>query len=67
MEEILPKIDKFVPISINSVQIFAVLASVCILARFGRRPLFLFGNLTMAVINLLFALLFIFENWGPAG
>ena len=55
------------PLSIHTVQLITVCFTVCILAHFGRRSLFLLGNTVLTVTNFLIAVLFYYEDWGPAG
>lgn len=37
------------------------------LTRVGRRPLTLFGNLGLAIVDILIGILFVFSDWEPSG
>ncbi len=65
--KILPSLANDVPIIINAVQIFATLGTVFVLTRVGRKPLTLFGNLALAITDILIGILFVFDNWAPSG
>lgn len=57
-----------VPLIINAVQLVATILTVFVLTRVGRRPLTLFGNLGLAIIDLAIGVLFVFEDeWKPSG
>ncbi len=43
------------------------MATVIVLTRVGRKPLTLWGNLALAVIDILLGLLFVFDKWAPSG
>lgn len=57
---ILPTLSDYVGLIINGVGLLGVLSSVGVLARIGRRPLTLFGNLVLGVIDIFIGILFIF-------
>jgi MFS transporter, SP family, sugar:H+ symporter len=64
---VIPDLAQYVSIIINCVQLVATLAAVLVLSRFGRRPLTLFGNLGLGIIDILLAVLFLFPGWAPSG
>lgn len=64
---ILPSLSNDVPIIINAVQIVATLGTVYVLTRVGRKPLTLYGNLALAIVDILIGILFVFDNWAPSG
>jgi MFS transporter, SP family, arabinose:H+ symporter len=64
---VIPHLAPYVSIIINSVQLAATFAAVFVLAKVGRRPLTLFGNLGLGVIDIIIAILFVFSSWTPSG
>jgi len=57
---IIPGLADYTPIIINVVQLFATIGTVFVLTRIGRRPLTLFGNLGLGLIDLVIGILFVF-------
>lgn len=55
------------PLIINVVQLFATVMTIFVLTKVGRKPLTLFGNLGLAVIDIAIGILFIFTDWPPSG
>ena len=49
----------YVPLIINSAQLVADIIAVFIVAKIGRKPLILFGNLTLGVVDLTIGILFL--------
>jgi MFS transporter, SP family, arabinose:H+ symporter len=67
VKHILPSIYNDVPLIINAVQLFATIGTVFLLTKVGRRPLTLFGNLGLAIVDIAIGILFVFSDWGPSG
>ena len=58
----IPDLAKYVSIIINSIQFLATLATIAVLIRIGRKPLTLFGNLFLGIIDIVIGILFIFHG-----
>lgn len=65
--KILPSLANDVPLIINAVQLVATLLPIYILTKVGRKPLTLFGNLGLALVDIGIGVLFLFSDWGPSG
>ena len=55
------------PIIINAISLFGAFSSVNIMDRFGRKTIVLFGSLTLAIIDIVIGILFVFSEWPPSG
>lgn len=67
-QTVVPDIVIYVPLIINSAQLVADIIAVFIVTKIGRKPLILFGNLLLALVDLSIAILFLVSgDWGPAG
>lgn len=67
IHEVIPSLSEYTGVTICSVQFIANLFTFPILAKFGRRPLSLFGNFTLGIIDILLGIVFIFEDWSASG
>ncbi len=57
----------YVSIIINGFQLLATICTVALLKKVGRKPLTLFGNLGLAVVDIGIGVLFIFTSWSISG
>ena len=67
VEKVVPGLSQYTGLTICTMQLIANFFTLPILANFGRRPLTLFGNLSIGIIDILLGILFIFFDWEPAG
>lgn len=66
--KVIPSIVIYVPLIINSVQVVANIIAVFVVSKIGRKPLILFGNLALGVVDLAIGILFLVsDEWGGAG
>jgi hypothetical protein len=65
-KHIIPNLDTYIPIIINVVQLIATLCTIFVLTKFGRRPLVLFGNLALGIIDIVIGILFV-VTWSGSG
>jgi SP family arabinose:H+ symporter-like MFS transporter/SP family xylose:H+ symportor-like MFS transporter len=63
----IPAIAPYVSIIINGFQLLATICTIVILKKVGRRPLTLFGNLGLAIVDIAIGILFVFSDWSPSG
>jgi hypothetical protein len=68
VSSVIPNLQNDVPLIINAVQLVATIVPIFMLTKVGRKPLTLFGNLGLAVIDIALGILFVFQDdWQPAG
>ena len=67
VDEVAPNISQYTGLIICSVQLISNLFTLPILAYFGRRPLLLFGNITLGIVDILLGIIFIFYSWSASG
>lgn len=67
VKNIIPGLAEYTPIILNVVQVIATLCTVFVLTRVGRKPMVLFGNLGLAIIDIIIGILFVFEKWSGSG
>ena len=56
----------YAPVVMNILQAFSTLAAMYVLSKWGRRPLLLIGNFSLALLGIILGILMIFPSWGPA-
>ena len=64
---IIPSLAPYVSIIINGVQLIATIASMWSIQTFGRKPINLFGNLGLAIVDIAIGILFVFSGWVGSG
>ena len=63
VEQIIPNLAPYVSIIINGVQLLFTVGAIWSIKRFGRRPINLFGNLGLAIVDIAIGILFVFSSW----
>jgi hypothetical protein len=64
---IIPDLAQYVSLICNFLQFIATLCTVAVLTKIGRKPLTLFGNLTLGIIDILIGIFFVFDNFSASG
>jgi hypothetical protein len=59
---VIPNLENDVPLIINCVQLVATIVPIFMLAKVGRRPLTLFGNLGLAITDIAIGVLFVVQS-----
>ena len=67
VSHIMPELADYIPIIIVFIQLLATMCTIAVLTRFGRKPLTLFGNLGLALTDIIIGVFFVFQSWEPSG
>lgn len=62
VETVIPDLADYCAITIITLQFLATFSTIYVLTKIGRKPLTLFGNLALALIDIAIGILFIFDH-----
>ena len=61
-----PLLQPYSALVANSIEFIAAAFSILLLVSVGRKPIIQFGNITLAILNIIIGILFIYIDWAPA-
>ena len=64
---VIPNIAQYVSLIFNGVSFFAAIIGVALLGRFGRKCVTLYGNVMLAICDIVIGIFFIFQEWEASG
>lgn len=64
---IIPDLAQYVSLICNFLQFIATMCTIAVLTKIGRKPLTLFGNLTLGIIDIVIGIFFIFNDFSASG